>query len=59
MVVRKGNPKADPTTGTTWPAPGVKVVSPNPFSSGSAKWNLLAPYLWKSNGGTNQQAGLD
>jgi len=41
------------------PHAGVNVVTPNPFSSGSAKWNLLAPYTAKSNGGTNAQAGLD
>ena len=29
------------------------------MSSGSAKWNLLAPYAAKSNGGEDQQAGLD
>ncbi len=38
--------------------PGVEVVTPNPFSSGSAKWNLLAPYAAKSDGGTNKAAGL-
>lgn len=58
MVVRKGNPKQI----EDWDdlsREDVEIVSPNPFSSGSAKWNLLAPYLWKSNGGTDQQAGLD
>src|SRR5262249_59644270 len=25
--------------------PGVQVVTPTPFSSGSAKWNILAAYL--------------
>jgi sulfate transport system substrate-binding protein len=39
--------------------PGLEVVTPNPFSSGSAKWNLLAPYAAKSEGGKNSQAGLD
>src|SRR6185312_7117775 len=24
--------------------PGVQVVTPNPYSSGSAKWNILAAY---------------
>jgi sulfate/thiosulfate-binding protein len=43
LVVRKGNPKgihgwADLVR------PGIKVVTPNVFSSGSAKWNLLAAY---------------
>lgn len=58
IVVRKGNPKNI----QTWDdllKPGVEVVTPNPFSSGSAKWNLLAPYAAKSDGGTNAQAGLD
>lgn len=57
IVVRKGNPKGI----KDWDdllKPGVEVVTPNPFSSGSAKWNLLAPYAAKSAGGTNQAAGL-
>lgn len=29
------------------------------MSSGSAKWNLLAPYAAKSDGGNNSQAGID
>ena len=50
IVVRKGNPKGI----KDWDdllQPGVEVVTPNPFSSGSAKWNLLAPYAAKSDGG--------
>ncbi|MEV6137875.1 sulfate ABC transporter substrate-binding protein [Nocardia sp. NPDC051990] len=57
IVVRKGNPKGI----KDWDdllAPGIQVVTPNPFSSGSAKWNLLAPYAAKSDGGKNPQAGL-
>jgi sulfate/thiosulfate transport system substrate-binding protein len=41
FVVRKGNPKNI----RTWEdlvEPGVEVLTPNPFSSGAAKWNLLA-----------------
>jgi sulfate/thiosulfate transport system substrate-binding protein len=43
LVVRTGNPKgihgwADLVR------PGIKVVTPNVFSSGSAKWNLMAAY---------------
>jgi sulfate/thiosulfate-binding protein len=43
IVVRKGNPKhiqgwADLTK------PGVKIITPNPASSGSARWNTLAAY---------------
>jgi sulfate/thiosulfate transport system substrate-binding protein len=57
IVVRKGNPKGI----AGWDdllKDGVEVVTPNPFSSGSAKWNLLAPYAAKSNGGQDDAAGL-
>jgi sulfate/thiosulfate-binding protein len=43
FVVRKGNPKHI----KTWDdllKPGVKVVTPNPFTSGAAKWNILGAY---------------
>lgn len=43
FVTREGNPKGL----ETWDdllQPGIQVISPNPASSGSAKWNLLAPY---------------
>ena len=58
LVVRKGNPKNI----KGWDdllQPGVEVVTPDPGSSGSAKWNVLAPYAVKSNGGADSQAGLD
>jgi sulfate/thiosulfate transport system substrate-binding protein len=58
LVTRPGNPKNI----QSWDdllRPDVEVITPNPLSSGSAKWNLLAPYAAKSNGGQNQQAGLD
>jgi sulfate transport system substrate-binding protein len=41
FIVRKGNPKGI----HTWDdllKPGIQVVTPNPFTSGAAKWNLLA-----------------
>jgi sulfate/thiosulfate transport system substrate-binding protein len=43
FAVRPGNPKHI----KSWAdlvRPGVQVVTPNPFSSGSAKWNILAAY---------------
>ena len=43
FVVPKGNPKGI----EDWSdlvQPGVGIVTPNPASSGSAKWNLLAAY---------------
>ena len=58
LVVRKGNPKNI----RDWDdllAPGIEVVTPSPLSSGSAKWNLLAPYAVKSDGGKDPQPGLD
>src|ERR1700757_1855927 len=58
LVVRAGNPKNI----KGWDdllRPGVEVITPSPLSSGSAKWNLLAPYAVKSGGGHDPQAGLD
>src|ERR1035437_9261834 len=43
LVVRKGNPKHI----TGWDdlvKPGVDVITPNPSTSGSARWNILAAY---------------
>jgi sulfate transport system substrate-binding protein len=43
LVVRKGNPKHI----TGWNdlvKPGVEVITPNPSTSGSARWNILAAY---------------
>lgn len=44
FVVRKGNPKKI----TGWDdlaKPGVGIVTPNPGSSGSARWNILGAWL--------------
>ncbi|GAB3147856.1 sulfate ABC transporter substrate-binding protein [Microbispora hainanensis] len=54
---RKGNPKGL----KTWDdlvKPGVEVLTPNPFTSGAARWNLLAGYGAKSNKGADQAAGI-
>jgi sulfate transport system substrate-binding protein len=43
LLVRKGNPKNI----KTWDdlvKPGVQVITPNPFTSGGAKWNIMAAY---------------
>jgi sulfate/thiosulfate-binding protein len=58
FVVREGNPKNI----KTWDdllKPGVEVLTPNPFSSGAAKWNLLAAYGQAADGGKDPEAGLD
>jgi sulfate transport system substrate-binding protein len=56
LAVRKGNPKKI----TGWAdlvKPGISIVTPNPTSSGSARWNILAAYgSVLANGGTEQQA---
>ena len=56
IVVRAGNPLHI----TGWDdliKPGVKIVTPDPASSGSAKWNLLAAYEHViAEGGTPAQA---
>jgi sulfate/thiosulfate-binding protein len=43
LVVRKGNPKNI----RTWDdliKPGVQVITANPFTSGGARWNIMAAY---------------
>jgi sulfate transport system substrate-binding protein len=43
IIVRKGNPKHI----TGWAdlvKPGVQVLTPNPFTSGGARWNVMAAY---------------
>ena len=45
FLVRSGNPKAI----RDWPdlvRPGVGVITPNPKTSGGARWNYLAAYGW-------------
>jgi sulfate/thiosulfate-binding protein len=45
LLVRKGNPKGV----RDWPdliKPGVAVITPNPKTSGGARWNFLAALAW-------------
>jgi sulfate/thiosulfate transport system substrate-binding protein len=44
LIVRKGNPKGIHDWNDLL-KPGVQVVTPNPFTSGAAKWNLLGAYV--------------
>jgi sulfate transport system substrate-binding protein len=58
FVVRKGNPKNI----RTWDdvvKPGVKVVTPNVQTSGSAKWNLMAAYGAQLAAGKSPEQALD
>jgi sulfate transport system substrate-binding protein len=53
IATRKGNPKGI----KDWPdlvKPGVQVITPNPFTSGGARWNLMAAY-----GGTLAEGATD
>jgi sulfate/thiosulfate transport system substrate-binding protein len=45
FVVRKGNPKKIKDWGDLV-KPGVSVITPNPKTSGGARWNYLAAYAW-------------
>jgi sulfate/thiosulfate transport system substrate-binding protein len=43
FVVRDGNPKKLKTWNDLL-KPGVQIVTPNPFTSGGARWNVMAAY---------------
>jgi len=58
FAVRNGNPKHI----KGWEdlvRPGIQVITPNPFSSGSAKWNILAAYLAQRHLGKNDKQAID
>jgi sulfate/thiosulfate transport system substrate-binding protein len=56
FAVRDGNPKHI----RSWDdllKPGVQVITPNPFTSGGARWNVMAAYgAWRKLGKTKPQA---
>jgi len=45
FLVRKGNPKAIKDWGDLI-KPGIQVITPNPKTSGGARWNYLAAWAW-------------
>ncbi len=45
FLVRKGNPKAIQDWGDLV-KPGIQVITPNPKTSGGARWNYLAAWGW-------------
>ena len=57
FLVRKGNPKRIQDWGDLV-KPGVQVITPNPMTSGGARWNYLAAwaYALKLPGGTEAKA---
>jgi sulfate/thiosulfate-binding protein len=57
FLVRKGNPKGI----NDWSdlvKPGVQVITPNPKTSGGARWNYLAAWAYakRANGGSDEKA---
>ena len=57
FLVRKGNPKGIKDWGDLI-RPGVQVITPNPKTSGGARWNYLAAweYAKRKNGGNDTKA---
>ena len=58
FAVRKGNPKHI----KTWDdltKEGVEVITPNPFTSGGARWNLMAAYGAQIAQGKSHEEALD
>jgi sulfate/thiosulfate transport system substrate-binding protein len=57
FLVRKGNPKNIRDWGDL-AKPGIGVVTPNPKTSGGARWNYLAAWAWalKQTGGSDATA---
>jgi sulfate/thiosulfate transport system substrate-binding protein len=57
IATRKGNPQNI----KTWDdliKPGVEVITPNPFTSGGARWNVMAGYGARSNKDADRAAGV-
>jgi sulfate/thiosulfate transport system substrate-binding protein len=57
IITRKGNPKHI----TGWDdltAEGVQVITPNPFTSGAAQWNIMAAYGAQIAQGRSEQDAL-
>src|SRR2546421_10090323 len=57
IATRKGNPKHL----RTWDdllGDGIQVITPNPFTSGGPRWNVLAAYGAKSDKGADKAAGV-
>jgi sulfate/thiosulfate-binding protein len=56
FVVRDGNPKKIKSWNDLL-RPDVDIVTPNPFTSGGARWNIMAAYgSWRKQGKTDKQA---
>lgn len=58
LATRKGNPK-NIRTFDDLIKPGVQVITPNPFTSGGARWNVMAAYGAQIGEGKTQQQAVD
>ncbi len=58
MTVRKGNPEGLETLDDLL-TKDVEIVTPNPFSSGAARWNIMAIYGSQLHEGKSPQQALD
>jgi sulfate/thiosulfate-binding protein len=54
FLVREGNPKGIADWGDLV-KDGVEVITPNPKTSGGARWNYLAAWAWAEKNGQNPQ----
>jgi sulfate/thiosulfate transport system substrate-binding protein len=57
LVVRKGNPK-NITGWADLTKPGVEVITANPFTSGGARWNVMAAFGQIIKGGGTEADGI-
>jgi len=55
FLVREGNPKGLKDWGDLV-ADGIEVITPNPKTSGGARWNYLAAWAWAEKTGQDPQA---
>lgn len=58
FIVRDGNPKKLKTWSDLL-KPGVQVVTPNPFTSGGARWNVMAAYGGALRSGKTPKQAVD
>jgi sulfate/thiosulfate-binding protein len=58
FMVRSGNPKRIRTWNDLL-RPGVQVVTPNPFTSGGARWNVMAAYGSAIRAGKTPKQAID
>jgi sulfate/thiosulfate transport system substrate-binding protein len=58
MTVRKGNPEGLESLDDLL-TKDVEIVTPNPFSSGAARWNIMAIYGSQLHGGKSPQQALE